>query len=74
MRQEGSAARKGAYLFGHPVHPTLTDFPIALWSTSLLGDLMGFWGGHAVYRQFAFWAVAVGLIAAVPTIMTGLID
>lgn len=61
-------------MLGHPVHPILTDFPIALWSTSLLGDLMGLWQGHTVYRQFAFWAIAVGLIIAVPTIVTGLID
>lgn len=74
MRQESSPAGRGARLLGHPVHPILTDFPIALWSTSLLGDLMGLWRGQTVYRQFAFWAIAVGLIIAVPTIVTGLID
>jgi uncharacterized membrane protein len=74
MPQENSSGGKGARLFGHPVHPILTDFPIALWSTSLLGDLMGVWQGQAVYRQFAFWAIALGLVIAVPAIVTGLID
>jgi len=74
MRQESSPAGRGARLLGHPVHPIMTDFPIALWSTSLLADLVGVWRGETVYRQFAFWAIAVGLIVAVPTIVTGLID
>ena len=74
MQPESRSVGKGARLLGHPVHPILTDFPIALWSTSLLGDLMGIWRGHAVYRECAFWAIAVGLIVAVPTIVTGLID
>lgn len=74
MQQENNFGGKGARLFGHPMHPILTDFPIALWSTSLLGDLVGLWRGHVVYTQFAFWAIAVGLVIAVPAIVTGLID
>lgn len=74
MKQESSSVRTGARLLGHPVHPILTGFPIALWSTSLLGDLVGIWQGQLVYRQVAFWAIALGLIIAVPTIVTGLID
>jgi uncharacterized membrane protein len=45
-----------------------------LWSTSLLADAVGVWRGTVVYRQFAFWAIAVGLIVAVPTIVAGLMD
>lgn len=65
---------KGARLFGHPVHPMLTDFPIALWSTSLLGDIAAAWLGQMAYRELAFWALTLGLIIAVPTIVAGLID
>lgn len=74
MLGESNSARKGARILGHPVHPILTDFPIALWSVSLLGDVVGVWRGQVVYRQFAFWAITVGLIIAVPTIVAGLID
>ena len=35
---------------------------------------MGVWRGQAVYRQFAFWAITVGLIIALPTIVAGLIN
>jgi uncharacterized membrane protein len=52
----------------------LTDFPIALWSTSLLGDIAAAWLGQMAYRELAFWALALGLIIAVPTIVAGLID
>lgn len=69
-----SSAGGGFRLLGHPVHPLLTDFPIALWSASLLADFVGIWRGQAVYGQFAFWAIALGLIVAAPTIVTGLLD
>jgi len=69
-----SSVGKGARLFGHPMHPVLTDFPIALWSTSLLADVAGVWRGEVVYREFAFWSIALGLIVAVPAIVAGLID
>lgn len=35
---------------------------------------MGVWQGRIVYRQFAFWAICLGLVIAVPTIVTGLLD
>lgn len=69
-----SSVGGGFRLLGHPVHPLLTDFPIALWSTSLLADLARIWRGHEIYGQFAFWAIALGLIIAAPTVVTGLLD
>ena len=74
MGEGNGSAGKGARLFGHPMHPILTDFPIALWSISLLADLMGVWHDNALYRQFAFWNIAVGLVISVPTVVTGLFD
>jgi uncharacterized membrane protein len=74
MQPQSRSPGKGARLFGHPVHPMLTDFPIALWSTSLLGDILGVWLGQTMYEQFAVWSIALGLIIVVPTIVTGLID
>lgn len=74
MPGNASSAPGGFRLLGHPVHPLLTDFPIALWSASLLADLVGLWRGREIYGQFAFWAIALGLIIAAPTIVTGLID
>ncbi|WHZ04306.1 hypothetical protein QNH48_06670 [Neobacillus sp. YX16] len=30
-------------VFGHPVHPVITHFPMALLPVSLFGDLIGVW-------------------------------
>jgi nitrite reductase/ring-hydroxylating ferredoxin subunit len=55
---------------GHPVHPMLTDVPIAAWTSALVLDL---WGGERA-RQAADALVGVGVLAALPTAATGLSD
>lgn len=59
---------------GHPIHPALVHFPVALWPTSLLGDVVGLWGGDPLWWQLSFWCLALGLIAALPAIAAGLLD
>jgi uncharacterized membrane protein len=59
---------------GHPVHPALTDFPVALWTVSILWDIVGIVHGDPIWGKMAFWCIAVGLLAAVPTAVTGLLD
>ncbi len=59
----------GSWL-GHPLHPLLTDIPIgSLTSATVLDLLAGRRGEHA-----ADVLVAVGLIAAVPTVAAGAAD
>lgn len=65
---------RGLRLFGHPVHPMLTDFPLALLSVAPLWDLIGIWRGENIWWAISFWDVALGLIAAVATAATGIID
>lgn len=60
-------------LFGHPVHPMLVHFPIALWSLATLCDgmtLVGIGGAWPIGRL----CLAVGLAAALPAMVAGLID
>lgn len=59
---------------GHPIHPVLVHFPVALWPVSLLGDIVGLWRGDPLWWQLSFWCLALGLIAALPTIAAGFID
>ncbi len=60
---------------GHPVHPLLTDVPIGAWSSALLLDLMGIFGGAGTAsRRGADMLVAVGVVAALPTAASGLSD
>ncbi|MGH2976891.1 MAG: Rieske 2Fe-2S domain-containing protein [Gaiellaceae bacterium] len=51
---------------GNPLHPALTDVPIGAWTTALVLDLAG--------SEAADDALAVGILAAVPTALTGLND
>lgn len=61
-------------LLGHRLHPPLTDFPVALWSASLLWDVVGYATGDPFWTRFSFWSIALGLAAALPTLATGLLD
>jgi nitrite reductase/ring-hydroxylating ferredoxin subunit/uncharacterized membrane protein len=57
---------------GHPAHPLLTDIPIGAWTSALVLDLMGIFGGAS--RRGADTLVAVGVVAALPTTASGLSD
>jgi uncharacterized membrane protein len=67
-------AKRGLTLFGHRLHPPLTDFPIALWSVSLLWDGVGLVSGDPFWIRCSFWSIAVGLLAALPTLAAGILD
>lgn len=55
---------------GHPVHPMLTDIPIGAWTSAWLLDLFG--GERTRPAADAF--VALGVVAALPTVLTGWSD
>jgi uncharacterized membrane protein len=61
-------------LRGHSAHPPLTDFPIALLAISLVWDIVALASGNDIWWQFAFWSQIAGLIAVVPTALTGFIE
>ena len=67
-------AGRGLRVMNHPVHPPLTAFPIALWTTSLLWDVVALIRDEALWGQMAFWSLVVGLIAFIPTAITGFLD
>lgn len=66
----GSPARarllQGAWL-GHPVHPVLTDIPIGCWTSAWVLDVFG----STEQDDTATWFVGLGVLAAVPTAITG---
>ncbi len=55
---------------GHPVHSALTDLPVGLWVSAAVLDLTRPPGHHEAARRL----VALGLVSAVPTVITGLTD
>jgi nitrite reductase/ring-hydroxylating ferredoxin subunit/uncharacterized membrane protein len=72
VSQGGPAARRvknwlnGVWL-GHALHPALTDAAIGAWSTGALLDLVG-------AEREADAAMTVGVLAAVPTALSGAAD
>jgi uncharacterized membrane protein len=56
--------------FGHPLHSPLTDLVIGPWTSALFLDLVG--GDRA--EEAADCLVGVGVLAAVPTALSGLSD
>jgi uncharacterized membrane protein len=64
-----------ASIGGHPVHPMIIPFPIALWVFSLVADVIYLWRGNAVWRDYiAFYALLGGIIGAAAAAVPGFID
>ena len=55
---------------GHPLHPMLTDVAIGAWTSAVMLDIVGGKRG----RKAADRLLAIGILSAGPTVMTGLND
>jgi len=56
------------------LHPLAVHFPLALWLTSALFDLLAWRREDPLYRRAAYWLVGLGLLGAVVSIALGWID
>lgn len=64
-----------ASIAGHPVHPMLIPFPIALWVFSLVADVIYLWRGNPVWRDYiAFYTLLAGIIGGAAAAVPGIID
>lgn len=65
---------KGKWLH-HPLHPIVVHIPAATWPGALLFDVLSRWGvgGNAMVR-LSFYAILLGLAAALIAVPTGLAD
>ena len=64
-----------ASFHGHPIHPMLIPFPLALWVFSLVADVIYLAGGNPVWKDWiAFYALLGGIITAALAAVPGLID
>jgi nitrite reductase/ring-hydroxylating ferredoxin subunit/uncharacterized membrane protein len=59
---------------GHPLHPVLTDVPIGAWTAALALDAMESISGRRELGAGADVAIAVGLLGAAGSAVTGLTD
>lgn len=64
-----------ASIGGHPIHPMIIPFPIALWVSSLVADLIYLWRGNPVWKDWiAFYTLLGGIVMAVFAAVPGFID
>lgn len=64
-----------ASIGGHPIHPMIIPFPIALWIFSLIADLIYLWLGNPLWRDYiAFYALLGGIIGGATAAVPGVID
>ena len=64
-----------ASIGGHPIHPMLIPFPIALWAFSFIADVIYLWRDNPVWRDWiAFYTLLGGIIGAAVAAVPGLID
>jgi uncharacterized membrane protein len=63
-----------ATLAGHPIHPMLIPFPLALWATSFAVDILFYFLRHATLLVVAKFMIAAGCLGAIAAAIPGIID
>lgn len=64
-----------ASIGGHPIHPMIIPFPIALWIFSLVADVVYLWRGNPVWKDYiSFYALLAGILGAAVAAVPGIID
>ena len=67
--------RNTTRFMGHPLHPILIPFPIALWIFSLVSDLLFVMGmGGTIWRDVAFYTMVGGLAGGIFAAIPGYLD
>ncbi|MEH1016160.1 DUF2231 domain-containing protein [Micromonospora sp. CPCC 206060] len=61
-------------VLGHPVHPMLVMFPVGLFVTAVLFDVVDVAGGPDVLGEVAYWNLTVGLIGGLLAAVAGSFD
>lgn len=63
-----------AKLAGHSIHPMLIVFPLGLFVTALVFDIIHFITGSRALSEAAFWMIAAGVIGGLLAAVFGLAD
>src|SRR6266852_2058007 len=59
---------------GEPVHPMFVHYPIALWTTSVITDLIFYFHRNTSLILISKFLIAAGIIGAILAALPGLID
>jgi uncharacterized membrane protein len=63
-----------ANIAGHPIHPMLIPFPLALWSTSFVVDVLFYFLRHPTLLVISMFMLAAGCLGAIAAAIVGFID
>ena len=60
--------------FGHPIHPMLIVFPLGLFVTAIIFDVIHFITGTPIWSVISYWMIAAGIIGGLLAAVFGLLD
>jgi len=63
-----------AKLVGHYIHPMLIVFPLGLFVTAIIFDVIHFISGTPLWSIVAYWMIAAGIIGGLAAAVFGLLD
>jgi uncharacterized membrane protein len=63
-----------ARAFGHPIHPVLVVFPLGLFATSVVFDVIRLAGGGPDFSRAAFYMIAAGIVGGLAAGVFGVVD
>src|SRR5919199_5386747 len=72
-KEEHSMESKVKFL-GHPMHPIFIVFPLGLFITAVIFDIIYFASDNASLATAAYWCIAAGIIGGLIAAVFGLID
>jgi len=59
---------------GEPIHPMLVHYPIALWTTSVITDVIFYFNRNSSLVLISKFLIAAGIVGALLAAIPGLID
>ncbi len=66
--------RSKAHIGSHPIHPMLVLFPLGLWITSFIFDVLAVSGRNELLWAAGFYCIIAGCIGAVGAAIAGAVD
>jgi uncharacterized membrane protein len=63
-----------ANIGGHPIHPILIPFPIALWTTSFATDVVFYFWRNSSLLLISKFLLAAGCLGAIAAAIPGIVD
>jgi uncharacterized membrane protein len=63
-----------ARIGGHPIHPMLIPFPLALWTTSFATDVLFYFHHNTSLLLISKYMIGAGIIGAAAAAIPGIID